>query len=155
MIWEQAGTDLEQGTVSNLDEITNSYLAAAGAACDGAFEELKNSQSGVSYDRGHYYISVWTDATGNKVQKECVSLRKPDGSGDTMLELNGVVGAQPVYESYYGGYLKKNGGNMWVTRIDSNIRFEYDAIGTEGVTIDRYADEILNSKDNSAAATAY
>lgn len=153
--WEQARTDLEQGTVSNLDEITNSYIAEAGAVCDGALEELKNSQPEVSYDRGHYYISVWTDATGNKVQKEQVSLRKPDGSGDPTLELIGVVGAQPVYESYYGGYFKENGGKMWITRIDSNIRFEYDAIGTEGVTIDRYADEIVNSKDDSAAATAY
>lgn len=153
--WEQARTDLEQGTVSNLDEITNSYIAEAGAACDGALEELKNSQPEVSYDRGHYYISVWTDATGNKVQKERVNLLKPDGSTGTMLELIGVVGAQPVYESYYGGYLKESGGKMWITRIESNIRFEYDAIGTEGVTIDRYADEIVNSKDDSAAATAY
>ena len=120
-------------------------------------KEVKENSSAEqnSYDRGHYYISVWTDASGNKVQKEQVSLRKPDGSGDTTLELNGVVGAQPVYESYYGGYLKENGGKMWITRIDSNIRFEYDAIGTEGVTIDRYADEIVNYKDDSAAATAY
>ena len=152
--WEQARTDLEQGTVSDLDEITNSYIAEASAACDGALAELKNSQPDVSYDRGHYYISVWTDATGNKVQKERVNLRKPDGSAGTMLELIGVVGAQPVYESYYGGYLKESGGKMWITRIESNIRFEYDAIGTEGVTIDRYADEIVNYKDDSETATA-
>ncbi len=152
--WEQAYSDLEQYTCSNLDEITNSYIAAASAACDSAFEELKNSQSDVSYDKGKYYLSVWTDATGNNVQKELICFVDSDGKQGSYYTLNGVVADQPLYDSYYGGYKKESGNDMLVMRADFNTRFEFDAVGTDGIAIDSFPDAFLNADHESEAASS-
>ncbi len=152
--WEQAFSDLQQYTCSNLDEITNSYIAAASAACDSAFEELKNSQSAVSYDKGKYYLSVWTDATGNNVQKELICFVDSDGKQGSHYNLNGVVADQPLYDSYYGGYKKESGNDMLVMRADFNTRFEFDAVGTDGIAIDSYPEAYSNADHESATASS-
>lgn len=153
--WEQAFSDLQQYTCSNLDEITNSYIAAASAACDSAFEELKNSQSAVSYDKGKYYLSVWTDATGNNVQKELICFVDPDGKQGEYYTLTGVVADQPLYDSYYGGYYKTGiGYDMLVMRADFNTRFEFDAVGTDGIAIDSFPDAYSNADHESATASS-
>lgn len=153
--WEQAFSDLQEDTCSNLDEITNSYIAAASAACDSAFEELKNGQSAVSYDKGKYYLSVWTDATGNNVQKELICFVDSDGKQGNYYTLTGAVVDQPLYDSYYGGYYKTGfGHDMLVMRADFNTRFEFDAVGTDGIAIDSYPEAYSNADHESETASS-
>lgn len=115
-------------------------------------EKWKNSQSSES-DKGKYYLSVWTDATGNNVQKELICFVDSDGKQGSYYTLNGVVADQPLYDSYYGGYKKESGNDMLVMRADFNTRFEFDAVGTDGIAIDSFPDAFLNADDGSATAT--
>lgn len=130
-------------------------------------EEIKsyveeNSQSAVSYDKGKYYLSVWTDATGNNVQKELICFVDSDGKQGKYYTLTGAVADQPLYDSYYGGYYKTGiGYDMLVMRADFNTRFELDAVGTDGIAIDSFPDAYSNADHESettasteAAATA-
>lgn len=120
-------------------------------------EEIKsyveeNSQSAVSYDKGKYYLSVWTDETGNNVQKERICFVDSDGKQGNYYTLTGVVADQPLYDSYYGGYKNEN-GNMLVMRADFNTRFEFDAVGTDGIAIDSFPDAYSNA-DHESETTA-
>lgn len=109
-------------------------------------EILSLVEETTSSDKGAYTVSIWTDASGNKVEKE-----KVDFSNDGMWELEGYVGAQPIYDSYYGGYLEEN-GDVCITRTSSNIRFEFDAIGSDGVSVDEAISPSGASSDEAAAA---
>ena len=146
---EQAQKFLEEGTEPDWNEMGEAYIAAASAVCGETFAELDSNREETAYDKNTYSISVWTDASGNKVEKEMVSFISPDSSSSGNWELRGYVGAQPIYDAYYGGYVKNN-DTICVTRTSSNGRFEFDAIGTEGIAVDSYG-FTLDSSDAAAA----
>ena len=135
------------------DALADAYIAAASAVCDGVLEEVKNSETAgtdADIEKGKYYLSIWTDATGNNVKEETVTFQKPDNSFDLSANLNGILGAQQIYDSYYNGYSKRDGRKMWVMRVDSATRFRLDEIGTEGITVDCLSDKIAEYSGDAA-----
>ncbi|MGN1164851.1 MAG: hypothetical protein ACI4S2_00300 [Lachnospiraceae bacterium] len=145
---EQAQKLLDEGIEPDWNEISNAYITEASAACDASFAEIDGNQEEAAYDKGAYTVSVWTDASGNRVEKETVYFS--DGG---QKELKGYVSAQPVYDSYYGGYVIQH-DNVYITRISPSIRFEFDAIGTEGVNVDKAVSPEGSSEGTATAETA-
>lgn len=143
---EQAQKLLDEGIEPDWNEISDAYITAASAVCDSSFAEINGNQEEVSYDKGAYTVSVWTDASGNKVEKERV-----DFSDDGIWELKGYVSAQPIYDSYYGGYLTGN-GDVCIIRTSSNIRFEFDSTDTEGVSVDKAVNPSGSTSEDTATA---
>lgn len=141
--------------VTNVDKKLGEYSQMSDEEIKSYVEE--NSQSAVSYDKGKYYLSVQTDETGNNVKEEHICFVDSEGKRGGYYILNGVVADQPLYDSYYGGYYKtgNNADNdMLVMRADFNTRFEFDAVGTDGIAIDSTPDAYVNADHEEEDAAA-
>ena len=113
-------------------ELEASYLAAASAACDDALAEVKAGFT-VSYDKGSYTITVWTDSTGNNVKQEDIVFS--DGSS---WVFKSYAYPRAILDVYYGGY--NNGSRVCVIRTSAETSFAFDALGTEGVNVDEHVE---------------
>lgn len=120
------------GEEPDCSELEASYLAAASAACDDALAEVKAGFT-VSYDKGSYTITVWTDSTGNNVKQEDIVFS--DGSS---WVFKSYAYPRAILDVYYGGY--NNGSRVCVIRTSAETSFAFDALGTEGVNVDEHVE---------------
>lgn len=123
---------LIDGEEPDYSELEASYLAAASAACDDALAEVKAGFT-VSYDKGSYTITVWTDSTGNNVKQEDIVF-----SDDSSWVFKSYAYPRAILDVYYGGY--NNGSRVCVIRTSAETSFAFDALGTEGVNVDEYVE---------------
>ena len=123
---------LIDGEEPDYSELEASYLAAASAACDDALAEVKAGFT-VSYDKGSYTITVWTDSTGNNVKQEDIVFS--DGSS---WVFKSYAYPRAILDVYYGGY--NNGSSVCVIRTSAETSFAFDALGTEGVNVDEHVE---------------
>lgn len=120
------------GKEPDYSELEASYLAAASAACDDALAEVKAGFT-VSYDKGSYTITVWTDSTGNNVKQEDIVF-----SDDSSWVFKSYAYPRAILDVYYGGY--NNGSRVCVIRTSAETSFAFDALGTEGVNVDEHVE---------------
>lgn len=120
------------GEKPDCSELEASYLAAASAACDDALAEVKAGFT-VSYDKGSYTITVWTDSTGNNVKQEDIVF-----SDDSSWVFKSYAYPRAILDVYYGGY--NNGSRVCVIRTSAGTSFAFDALGTEGVNVDEHVE---------------
>lgn len=120
------------GEEPDCSELEASYLAAASAACDDALAEVKAGFT-VSYDKGSYTITVWTDSTGNNVKQEDIVF-----SDDSSWVFKSYAYPRAILDVYYGGY--NNGSHVCVIRTSAETSFAFDALGTEGVNVDEHVE---------------
>lgn len=95
-----------------------------------------------------YKLAIETDATGNHTQTEeiCHPYSYSSTDGDRVLPDGNYVlslpllcdcGLYEIYQSYYDGFIVDVGeGSYFLTRVDKDIMFELDPVGTEGILVD-------------------
>lgn len=79
-----------------------------------------------------YGFSVYTDASGNNVDKETLALER--GNWIEVSSTNKIKSGD-VYDSYYSGFMA-NDGNYYLMRMSDNMAFAFDEIGADGIFVD-------------------
>lgn len=79
-----------------------------------------------------YGFSVYTDASGNNVDKEALALER--GNWIEVSSTNKIKSGD-VYDSYYSGFMA-NDGNYYLMRMSDDMAFAFDEIGADGILID-------------------
>ena len=110
-----------------------------------------------------YKLSITTDATGNNTSFEVLAYQYPWEIDNGELQLrtdtwqlnyiypildeDGVTGncGTVVYDSLYGGYnAGKSYDHYFYTRVSSNLHFQLDEAGTQGIPMDVDAESLFN-----------
>lgn len=79
-----------------------------------------------------YGFSVYTDASGNNVDKETLALER--GNWIEVSSTNKIKSGD-VYDSYYSGFMA-NDGKYYLMRMSDNMAFAFDEIGADGISVD-------------------
>ena len=79
-----------------------------------------------------YGFSVYTDASGNNVDREKLTLER---SGQIEVSSTNKIKSGDVYDSYYSGFMA-NDGNYYLMRMSDDMAFAFDEIGADGIFVD-------------------
>lgn len=79
-----------------------------------------------------YGFSVYTDASGNNVDKETLALER--GNWIEVSSTNKIKSGD-VYDSYYSGFMA-NDGKYYLMRMSDDMAFAFDEIGADGISVD-------------------
>jgi len=79
-----------------------------------------------------YGFSVYTDASGNNVDREKLTLER---SGQIEVSSTNKIKSGDVYDSYYSGFMA-NDGNYYLMRMSDDMAFAFDEIGADGISVD-------------------
>ena len=129
---EISGTTSEGGEELDPDYL-NSVQDQVNAAKDYIINEINTKlaeQGGIAKPR--YGFSVYTDASGNNVDKETLALER--GNWIEVSSTNKIKSGD-VYDSYYSGFMA-NDGKYYLMRMSDNMAFAFDEIGTDGISVD-------------------
>lgn len=85
-----------------------------------------------------YGLSLYTDATGNNVQKEVIFLEADDKTFGYRVELSTQqsIEAQEIYETLYSGFRTTENIYFLLKIEDKDTVYELDSIGTENILVD-------------------
>lgn len=87
-------------------------------------------QGGISKPR--YGFSIYTDASGNNVDKETLALER--GNWIEISSTNKIK-LGDVYDSHYSGFMA-NDGKYYLMRMSDDMAFTFDEIGADGISVD-------------------
>lgn len=79
-----------------------------------------------------YGFSVYTDASGNNVDKETLALER--GNWKEISSTNRIKSGD-VYDSHYSGVVV-NDGQYFLMRMKGDMAFAFDEIGADGISVD-------------------
>ena len=129
---EISGTTSEGGEELDPDYL-NSVQDQVNAAKDYIINEINTKlaeQGGIAKPR--YGFSVYTDASGNNVDKETLALER--GNWIEVSSTNKIKSGD-VYDSYYSGFMA-NDGKYYLMRMSDDMAFAFDEIGADGISVD-------------------
>ena len=87
-------------------------------------------QGGISKPR--YGFSIYTDASGNNVDKEALVL---EWDGRKEISTTNDIKSGDVYDSHYSGFFVSN-GKYFLMRMNHDMAVTFDEIGADGISVD-------------------
>ena len=129
---EISGTTSEGGEELDPDYL-NSVQDQVNAEKDYIINEINTKlaeQGGIAKPR--YGFSVYTDASGNNVDKETLALER-----ENWIEISSTnkIKSGDVYDSHYSGFMA-NDGKYYLMRMKGDMAFAFDEIGADGISVD-------------------
>ena len=84
--------------------------------------------------KSRYGFSIYTDASGNNVDREVLTLKKI-GLGRKTISITNKIKSGDVYDSHYSGFVTED-GDYFLMRMKGDMEFVFDEIGTDGISVD-------------------
>ena len=129
---EISGTTSEGGEELDPDYL-NSVQDQVNAAKDYIINEINTKlaeQGGIAKPR--YGFSIYTDASGNNVDKEALILER---SGRKEISTTNDIKSGDVYDSHYSGFVVSD-GKYFLMRTNHDMAVTFDEIGADGISVD-------------------
>lgn len=129
---EISGTTSEGGEELDPDYL-NSVQDQVNAAKDYIINEINTKlaeQGGIAKPR--YGFSIYTDASGNNVDKEALILER---SGRKEISTTNDIKSGDVYDSHYSGFFVSD-GKYFLMRMNHDMAVTFDEIGADGISVD-------------------
>ena len=129
---EISGTTSEGGEELDPDYL-NSVQDQVNAAKDYIINEINTKlaeQGGIAKPR--YGFSIYTDASGNNVDKEALILER---SGRKEISTTNDIKSGDVYDSHYSGFFVSD-GKYFLMRTNHDMAVTFDEIGADGISVD-------------------